>query len=423
MLRRISPAIRQHISTMTQIPFNAAGRIRRQVYVAVAVALATFLLAISAVGVACRGYEIPTSATPAVPAKPVVADEHNPSRVDGRRADEQLHSAVEAASTEFADAETALAKFVLAHFKELVESKIASAAKTKTSGDSNGSIPVYPLPQPSAPQQPAPAALVENPRWRELNDQLDNLKRRRSEMLETRLPAHPAIRALDASISALESRLGELPQQVPAPNEPATTSVVNQPRNQETPSAPASAAVVPQMAGEIAERWRTAEAEFRKLSGRADSAQRKYRAAVEQEKAAWKSNREIAEKPVTVIAGPPKVRANPKSTILLCGMFSILVGFAAGSGARNPEAVFESAADVRQQLGLTVLGLLPLAPGQQPRERAVSEPHWIGRMVVGSELLLTAIVAVLIVAAVTDRHFFHALLTNPLAACSQKWWC
>lgn len=136
---------------------------------------------------------------------------------------------------------------------------------------------------------------------------------------------------------------------------------MNQPLNRETPSAPAAAAVVPQMAGEIAERWHVAEAEFRKLSNRADSAQRKYRATVEQEKAAWKSNREIAEKPVTVIAGPPKIRANPKSTILLCGIFSILVGFAAGSGARNSEAVFESAAEVRQQLGLTVLGLLPLA--------------------------------------------------------------
>jgi hypothetical protein len=407
---------------MTQIPFNAASRIRRQVYVAVAVALATFLLAITAVGVVCHGYEMPASAKPAVPAKPVTADEHDQSRVAGRRADEQLHSAVEAASTEFADAETALAKFVLAHFKELVESKVVAAPATKSRSDSNGSIPVYSLPQPSAPQQPAPTAMIENPRWRELNDQLENLKRRRSELLETRLPAHPAIRSLDASISALESRLSELPRQVPAPNEQPTTAIVNQLPNRETPSAPA-AAVVPKMTAEIAERWRTAEAEFRKLSDRADSAQRKYRAAVEQEKAAWKSNREIAEKPVTVTAGLPKVRANPKSTILLCGIFSILVGFAAGSGARNSDAVFASAAEVRQQLGLTVLGLLPLAPGQRPRERAVSEPHWIGRIVVGSELLLTAVVAVLVVAAVTDRHFFQALLANPLAACSQKWWC
>ena len=216
VLRRISSAIRQHISTMTQIPFNAAGRIRHQVYVAVAVALATFLLAISAVGVACHGYEMPASATPAVPAKPVVADGRDPPRVAGPKADEQLHSAVEAASTEFADAETALAKFVLVHFKELVESKFATATATKSRGDSNGSIPVYPLPQPSATQQPATSALIENPRWRELSDQLDNLKRRRSEMLETRLPAHPAIRSLDASISALEDRLSELPQQVPA---------------------------------------------------------------------------------------------------------------------------------------------------------------------------------------------------------------
>ncbi len=409
---------------MTQIPFNAAGRIRRQVYVAVAVALATFLLAISAVGLICHGYDMPASVAPTVAAKSVAADGHDPPRAPGRKADEQLHSAVEAASTEFADAETALAKFVLVHFKELVESKFVSAPTAKTSGDSSGSIPVYTLPQPSAPQKPAPTAMTENPRWRELNDQLDNLKGRRSELLETRLPAHPAIRSLDASISALESRLSELPQQVPAPNEQPATSIVNQPPNRETQSAPAAAAVVPQMVGEIAERWRTAEAEFRKLSNRADSAQRKYRAAVEQEKAAWKSNREITENPINVAAAPtPKVRANPKSTILLCGIFSLLVGFAAGSGARNSEAVFESAAEVRQQLGLTVLGLLPLAPSQQPRERAVSEPHWIGRIVVGSELLLTAVVAVLIVAAVTDRHFFHALLANPLAACSQKWWC
>ena len=106
--RRISPAIRQHISATTQIPFNAAGRIRHQVYVAVAVALATFLLAISAVRLICHGYDMPASVAPTVAAKSVAADGHDPPRAPGRKADEQLHSAVEAASTEFADAETAV---------------------------------------------------------------------------------------------------------------------------------------------------------------------------------------------------------------------------------------------------------------------------------------------------------------------------
>ena len=332
---------------------------------------------------------------------------------------------VEQASTEFADAETALAKFVLAHFQELIDSDFVSLSPPKLSDNSSGPNSVSRLPPPAAPQQPAPPALVENPRWRELKNQLDNLKRRRSELLETRLPAHPAIRSLDTSIGALESRLGELPQQLPAPNEPAATSVVIQQPTRPSPSAPATAAVAPQMAADVAERWRAAQ-KPNSASSRTGPIQRSRNIAPLSSRKKPPGNR-TAKLLKCRLPWPqrptPQAKANPKSAILLCGIFSLLVGFAAGSAARNSEAAFESAAEVRQQLGLTVLGLLPLAPGQKPREHADFEPHWIGRIVIGSELLLTAVVAVLIVAAVTDRQFLHALLANPLAACSQKWWC
>jgi hypothetical protein len=130
------------------------------------------------------------------------------------------------------------------------------------------------------------------------------------------------------------------------------------------------------------------------------------------------------EKPLAVVSiQKPTGQANPKVAILWCGIASLILGMVFGWNAKYAAAVFRSAAEVRQQLGLSVLGLLSLPPGQTPRERPVAESPWIGRLVTTSELLLVAMIACLAVAAATDRQFCHALMANPLSACSQKWWC
>jgi hypothetical protein len=92
-------------------------------------------------------------------------------------------------------------------------------------------------------------------------------------------------------------------------------------------------------------------------------------------------------------------------------------------GARISEAAFRTAADVRQRLDVTVLGLLPTATHVSPREQPLREPRRVGRAVMAAELCLAAAVTFLVVTAILDRQFFHDLMANPLAACSQRFWC
>src|SRR4029079_18755557 len=118
-------------------------------------------------------------------------------------------------------------------------------------------------------------------------------------------------------------------------------------------------------------------------------AQQQYCDAIKHETAALKLCADGLEKPVA--AGnfqKPTGQANPKGAILWCGIASLILGIVFGWNAKYAEAVFHSAAEVRQQLGLSVLGLLSLSPGQTPRERLVAESPWIGRLVTTSELLL-----------------------------------
>jgi hypothetical protein len=410
-------------STMTHLPHKAAGQIQRRVYTAVAVGLAFFLVTITAVGIVCRGYEISTPTAHAEPPKNIAADTHDHSVVADRKTEDQIHSYVESASKEFVNAETALADFVTAHFKELVESAPRGGFQANSKGTQNVSSS-NPPPSPSTSlghRESPPPAMVVNPQWQELHDQLKKLERRRTESLESFLPAHPAIQALNSSIKALESQLSAIPKEVIAPTKVDGGSLpIDQPPQTIAIPAPSDSPTL----SDPAVQWRAAETEFKKLAERAESAQQKYREAVEKENAALKSGKSSLEVPVIVINVPkPVARANPKKSIIWCGIASLAIGIFVALNARKSEAVFHTAAEVRQRLGLTILGLLPLAAGQSPRERPVSEPRWIGRIVAASELSLVAVVAILVVAAATDRHFFHALLANPLSACSQKWWC
>ncbi len=90
--------------------------------------------------------------------------------------------------------------------------------------------------------------------------------------------------------------------------------------------------------------------------------------------------------------------------------------------AQVPEAVFTTAAQVRQRLAVTIIGFLPRRAEYVVRENSRREPKWIRRMLLAAELYLVAIVLVLTVLSLADHQFFGHLLANPLAACSQKFW-
>jgi hypothetical protein len=164
--------------------------------------------------------------------------------------------------------------------------------------------------------------------------------------------------------------------------------------------------------------------DFRRLEEKVSAAHLKYLTALAGVDAARQKRLKSLESKLAVsnLERPPGA-ANPTLTFLICGLLAVASGVAAARSARKPEPVFRNAAEVRQKLELTVLGILPFKSHQSPREQPFDEPRWIGRLVFASEVCLVAMVAVLIVSASADRHFFRELLANPLSACSQKWWC
>jgi hypothetical protein len=390
---------------MTNTPLILTAQFRRRIYVALVVTLATFLLAITGVGFVCHGYDF------SPPAKNLRSGAGEQNRFAERKLGEQLHSAAESASKDLVEAEGALANFTIQHFK-LWPAKLERASNSHEVRNPPASLT-------SNPHETQPPAMLANPRWQELHDQLDKLKLRRSALLETFLPAHPAIQAIDTSIDALETRLSTVPQQVPVP-----TPITPGSKPIESPEVPTQTTSESPTAEDFAAQWQAEAAEYQKLAKRAERAQQQYCDTAKQETAALKSCTEVLEKPLVVAnLQAPIGQANPKATILWCGIASLILGMVFGWNAKYAEAVFHSAAEVRQQLGLSVLGLLSLSPGQTPRERPVAESPWIGRLVTTSELLLVAMIACLAVTAATDRQFWHALILNPLSACSQKWWC
>ncbi len=218
----------------------------------------------------------------------------------GAKLDEQLHSAVESASKDLVEAEAALANFATQHFKQW------PAMLERASNSHEVRNP--PAALANNPHETQPPPMMANPRWQELRDQLDKLKQRRSELLETFLPAHPAIQAINTSIDALETRLSAVPQQVPAPEPIVPGSKPSEPPKVATQAMPESP-----IAADFAAQWQAEEAEYQKLAKRAERAQQQYCDAVKQETAALKSCAEVLDKPVAAVNfQKPTGQANPK---------------------------------------------------------------------------------------------------------------
>src|SRR4029078_5760054 len=149
------------ILTMTNTPLNLTAQFRRRLYVALVVALATFLLAIAGVGLVCHGYDFSPSA------KNLRSGAGEQVRVAGRKLDEQLHSAVESASKDLVEAEAALANFATQHFKQW------PALLERASNSHN--VRNSPAVSANNSRETQPLQMMANPSWQELRNQLDKL--------------------------------------------------------------------------------------------------------------------------------------------------------------------------------------------------------------------------------------------------------
>ncbi|MEN6407527.1 MAG: hypothetical protein ABFC77_13780 [Thermoguttaceae bacterium] len=56
---------------------------------------------------------------------------------------------------------------------------------------------------------------VDNPRWVELDRQLEQRRQQREQLLKTRTPLHPLVRDIDARIDDLRRKMADVPRQIP----------------------------------------------------------------------------------------------------------------------------------------------------------------------------------------------------------------
>ncbi len=228
------------------------------------------------------------------------------------------------------------------------------------------------------------------------------------------LPTHPAVQAVQSAISEAEGQLQSIPKEIPGQQ---SAPISRPPTAQPNPSRESSIL--------LNEAIQNADAEFRKRSDELTAAKQKYEAAKERELAANQRQHAAEVEHVTAAGAAANNRgsASVAATIYLSGLCSIAIGLAIALFARVKETTFRSAAEVRQKLGLTVLGFMSRGQGEAPQEKPRREPRWVSRSVLAAELVVAASIVCLIAAAIFDHNFIHSLLENPLAACSQKFWC
>jgi hypothetical protein len=359
----------------------------RRLHAFLAIALAVFLATVAFVGYFWHGY-VPPGEAKSLPAAPrpdpaLTARQLEKATINLEVAQHKSADALEA--YEFANA--ALVEFVSANLKQLKDLESGAASEWNESTTSE------------------PSTVAEtNPRWTELHDQIVKLENRRTELLVTLMPSHPSIRYVDLQLADLESQLKLVPEKLAST--PAT--VVNEPNQKK-----------------VLLEWHKVDADYCKMRERQSAARKTYDETIASEAAARREYDRANSQNLAAQAPPekPKGNANPKTAIFFAALFAIGIGIPIALKARRNETTFRSTAEVRQTLDLPVLGYLPRAAGEQPRDRPLSEPSWIRQAIFSAELCVAAMVARIAVAGIFDHQFLFDLLANPLAACSQKFWC
>jgi hypothetical protein len=361
----------------------------KRLYVFGAVALAVFVGLMTLTGILCDGFATADRVKSAREAELNRVDFASVERVKAKLT--AAESATAAALIQYEKVHADLTTFLSQHFAELMSEKPVASKDEK------------PAAEHAADNAKGPVKDVEpNPAMDKANQQLTDLRRRRTDLLTNLTETHPLVRQVELAIGDLEKQLKQLATELPATKP--------QPEVQQ----PAVAA----------KNWQETESEYRALLKEVGVAEKAYHAAQKAEN----SDRQTYERLAAATqAAPTKLvtagGANPPMAIFLSGLIAVAVGILVARYARIPEATFHTAAEVRQSLGVAVLGVLPREAHLQPRERPRHESKWVRRTVTMAELSLVAAVAVIAVAAVADRQFLFDLIVDPLSACSNKFWC
>jgi hypothetical protein len=401
----------------------------RRLYVFLAVALAVFLASLTAVGLACHGFACSTVANvqqTAQDTQTVPEDMKSPLA----HASEQAKAAYQAAQSavdQYQATDVELQDLLDTHFSQLlmdtdhldekVDVKKVDALEPNELNSASDKTSI---------SKPAPPQMVINPRWQELHERINQLQAQREKLAATMLPTHPEMQALVESIADLQQQIALVPKEIssetadnPFESQQKQERASHQAKLSETSKTDVLAALQPC--------WEKTAHEYHELTERLQAQKSQCYCALDTESDAWQRKAEIPTRYIAAVmtgrfASAP-IGANARTAIYCSGLLAIVLGLLVAQGARVPEAVFRSVAEVRQRLGISLLGMLPARTAAQASERPISEARWVSRVLLAAELSLLAVVVLLTVLSLADGHFFNQLLANPLAACSQKFFC
>jgi hypothetical protein len=363
----------------------------KRLYVFGAVALAVFVGLMTLTGILCDGYATAGRVKAARDAELNHVDTGTVERAKAKLA--AAETATAEALRHYEKVHAGLTAFLAQHFAELMTQGPA------TSNDANDST------AEDSPKADEPVKTEANPALEKANQQLSDLRRRRSELLTNLTETHPLVRQVELAIGDLEAQLKQI----------ASATAATKPETEQQKPAIDIAAT---------KKWQETEEQYRSLLQEVGVAEKSYHAALKTENSDLQSYERLA---AAAKSAPTKLvtagGANPRLAILLCGLIATAAGVLVARFARIPESTFHTVAEVRHSLGIAVLGVLPRETHVQPRERPRQELKWVRRAVMVAELSLVAAVAVIAISAVADREFLFDLIADPLAACSNKFWC
>ncbi len=343
----------------------------RRAYAFLTVGLAVFLLTLTGIGVVCKGYATAANKNDSIRGRD---HEQIASKLTMVKAELQIASATAAAAfKELETSKTALRDFIktLSNMPAADRPQDKSSNSTKTNPDRSA------LEIENSPAAASPTTIA-NPRWTEVHDQLEKLQTRRAELHTLMMPSHPAILAIDSTIADVETLLETINKEIPG----TTNSTIVQ--NQSTANAiaravdPATIAPEPTIGNGLEDApQREAELQNRKITERMETAANNYKYALfnQQQTAARKEKLEAEY--FASISAPAEVHgsANPGTGIFIGFLAAIVLGTAAALGSRVSERTFAAASEVRQRLGLTVLGFISRRDCEPPRKGHSENRH------------------------------------------------
>ncbi|MCC7083743.1 MAG: hypothetical protein IT427_01905 [Pirellulales bacterium] len=365
----------------------------KRLYVFGAVSLAVFVILMTLTGILSDGFASADRAKALKATETWQADVEATKRAKSNLA--EIEASLAAALDKYNVAHQQFTRFLSEHFTELARAN--SKAATQQPVVENSAIVEQ--------NQESRRRTGANPAWERANQQLAELRRRRTELLTNFTESHPLVRQMEMAIRDGESQLRLLALEVSEMPQAA------QPKS-------------PAISAETEQNWQIVNEHYRTLLEQVEAAEMAYQSTLQTEQSA----RQSFERLTAALKAAPRQLvtaggASPRLSIYLCGLIAIAAGVLVGRSSQAAEITFHTAAEVRQSLGVAVLGVLPGDPYIQPRERPKNEPVWVRRLVGVAELSLAAAVLVLTISAMADRQFLFDLIADPLAACSNKYWC